>query len=130
MYSERTLNILYAAIPSDVRLVCMVIIQLFSSFYIICILGCQNTPAKSSRFCSEHNNLASKFQDDSGLMIGNENCEEELESKFGEELLPMRILNDKKTRNGKFFEVNICNQSKYNSRAHKFLDLFPNAYVE
>ena len=107
MYSERTLNILYAAIPSDVRLVWMVIIKLFFSFYIICILGCQNTPAKSSRFCSEHNNLASKFQDDSGLMIGNENCEEELESKFGEELLPMKILNDKKTRNGKFFQVNI-----------------------
>ncbi len=99
---EHYYNILYAAIPSDVRLVWMVIIQLFSSFYIICILGCQNTPAKSSRFCSEHNNLASKFQDDSGLMIGNEKCEEELESKFGEELLPMKILNDKKTRNGKF----------------------------
>ncbi len=113
--NEQYYSILYAAILSDVCLVWMLLIQLFSSFYIICILGFQNTPAK---FCSEHINLASKFQDDSGLMIDNEKCEEELQSKFGEKLLPIKILNDKKTRNGKFFQVNISNKWKYYRCAH------------
>ncbi len=67
------------------------------------MLGCQNTPAKASRFCNEHGNLASTFQDDSSLMksegtVDEGNCD-------STEILPMKILNDKETRNGKFYQV-------------------------
>ena len=67
------------------------------------MLGCQNTPAKASRFCNEHGNLASTFQDDSSLMnsegtVDEGNCDPT-------EILPMKILNDKETRNGKFYQV-------------------------
>ncbi len=67
------------------------------------MLGCQNTPAKSSRFCNEHLDLASRVLDDS-LLMGDEKDKEEIED-CGDEVLPIRVLNDKKTRNGKFFQV-------------------------
>lgn len=68
--------------------------------------GCQNTPGKSSRICAEHEDLACKFKDDSDKMTGE--AKEMLPDVCSNnaDILPVKILNDKQTRSGKFYEVN------------------------
>ncbi|XP_044174053.1 uncharacterized protein LOC114970138 isoform X3 [Acropora millepora] len=65
------------------------------------VVGCQNTPGKGSRYCHIHNGFARQFQDD--------NIEDTInESKTAhnsDELLVVKILNEKSTKKTKMYEV-------------------------
>lgn len=63
--------------------------------------GCQNTPAKGSRYCTLHCNTAMVFRDDTlpGEMMNNvSNCNEPGS-------LIVRVVNEKTTRQGNIYEV-------------------------
>lgn len=65
------------------------------------VVGCQNTPAKGSRYCLLHNGHATTFRDD---MVTSE------ESKKGNsdtdtDTLIVKIINEKCTRLGQIYEV-------------------------
>ena len=64
--------------------------------------SCQNTPGKKSRFCSEHEDYACSLKDDSAAM-GEPALV--LEKDEGTDVLLMKILNTRETRQGKFYEV-------------------------
>ena len=67
-------------------------------------LGCQNTPGKKSRFCAEHEDSACSLRDDWSTMMG----EPAVDVKRDEEIdvLPVKVLNERETRQRKFYEVN------------------------
>lgn len=71
-------------------------------------VGCQNTPAKASRYCSIHNTTAMVFQDDES---SNDQCKS---VKGSDEVgsLVIRVLNEKTTRLGKIYEVLWSNGKK------------------
>lgn len=63
------------------------------------MLGCQNTPKKGSRYCI----------DEYSFLIDGEVAHID----WKKEMLPVRVLNEKETRQGKFYEVCIpvqCSQ--------------------
>lgn len=60
-------------------------------------LGCQNTPAKESRYCSLHEKHATSFKDD---MAAAQNVHQEEDST-----LIVKILDHRSTRQDKFYEV-------------------------
>lgn len=65
------------------------------------IIGCQNTPAKGSRYCSQHCATALTFRDDMENVV-------ELQGvlRIDEHgLVIIKILNEKKTRQGIIYEV-------------------------
>ena len=65
------------------------------------IIGCQNTPAKGSRYCSQHCGTALTFRDDMENVV-------ELQGvlRINEHgLVIIKILNEKKTRQGIIYEV-------------------------
>ena len=77
--------------------------------------GCQNTPAKASRYCAEHNRTAMTYQDD---------LQDEEKSTANEDnpgSLIVKIINNKTTRQGDIYEVvfhanqnnNVCVLSYY-----------------
>jgi hypothetical protein len=75
-------------------------------------LGCLNTPCKGKRFCKEHVESATKFTDDSADM-DNKCGTLKLEGRKKNEdvdVMALKIINDKQTRNGKFYEVYIILQ--------------------
>ena len=61
------------------------------------IVGCQNTPAKESRYCSLHKHHATTFKDD---VATSENTQ-----KDETDTLIVKILNEKCTRLGNIYEV-------------------------
>lgn len=61
------------------------------------LAGCQNTPAKESRYCSLHDKHAASFKDDMAI---NQNQHAEEDST-----LIIKILNKKTTRQDNFYEV-------------------------
>ena len=67
-------------------------------------VGCQNTPAKSSRFCLDHNEAATPFIDDSKEMDGTitNNSEKGGDCK---EMLVLKVLATKETRQGSYVQV-------------------------
>ena len=65
------------------------------------MLGCQNTPKKGSRYCADHENLSSPFIDESSFLSDGEVAHVD----WKKEMLPVRVLNEKETRQGKFYEV-------------------------
>lgn len=72
-------------------------------------LGCQNTPAKGSRYCTMHKGIAREFVDD------NENLDKVSENPTGnQDLLIVKIANEKSTRLGKLYEVIYIVLKKYN----------------
>ena len=61
--------------------------------------GCQNTPAKASRYCAQHNRTAMTYQDD---------LQDEEKSTANEDnpgSLIVKIINNKTTRQGDIYEV-------------------------
>lgn len=69
------------------------------------VVGCQNTPAKGSRYCLLHNGHATTFQDD---MVTSE------ESKKGNsdtdtDTLILKIINEKCTRLGQIYDIKNTN---------------------
>ena len=73
---------------------------------VVCVLGCLNSPAKSLRFCEEHKGIASPKIDnlcEMGSSVGT--ISGAVSGKMGEFMLPVKIVNKKETRNGKFYEV-------------------------
>ena len=61
--------------------------------------GCQNTPAKASRYCAQHNRTAMTYQDD---------LQDEEKSTANEDnpgSLIVKIINNKSTRQGDIYEV-------------------------
>lgn len=71
----------------------------------ISFLGCLNTPSKASRLCKEHVMASTSFRNDEKLMVGLETEECDKEKEQADDLLPICVINDKVTRNGKFLEV-------------------------
>ena len=74
---------------------------------IISLLGCQNTPAKGSRYCTLHCNTAMVFRDDTlpdEMMSNGSHC-----NKPGS--LIVRVENEKTTRQGKIYEVSQKNRT-------------------
>ncbi|CAB4006023.1 Hypothetical predicted protein [Paramuricea clavata] len=70
------------------------------------VVGCQNTPKKGSRYCVEHENLSSPFIDDSCLLTSEKRSVAELpQIDLRKEILPVKIMNEKETRQGKFYQV-------------------------
>ena len=65
-------------------------------YYFFLITGFQNTPRKGSRICADHEILLSPFIDDSG--VSNANISD---VDFNKEILPVRTVNEKETRQGK-----------------------------
>lgn len=61
--------------------------------------GCQNTPKKGSRYCTEHNDHATKFRDDKD---GAAETTEEIDTVI------IKILAERGTRQGKNYEVKYC----------------------
>ena len=59
--------------------------------------GCQNTPARGSRYCSEHVDIATTFRDDE--------CPTSTKSPDEIDTVIVKIVNEKNTRQGKYFEV-------------------------
>jgi len=59
--------------------------------------GCQNTPARGSRYCSEHVDIATTFRDDE--------CSTSTKSPDEIDTVIVKIVNEKNTRQGKYFEV-------------------------
>ena len=69
-------------------------------------IGCQNTPAKGSRFCTDHANLASTFKDDSHLINEASGAERSVSvARDDSEILPIKVMNNEKTRNENVYEV-------------------------
>lgn len=66
-------------------------------------IGCQNSPGKKTRFCPEHEDAACSLRDDSSAKMA------ESASVVGKDeeidVLLMKILNERETRQGKFYEV-------------------------
>lgn len=88
----------------NARQVCMVkdVAELhFSAINGSIVVGCQNTPAKGSRYCAEHCETAISFRDDSVESTG---CEE---TEKGDQVgcLITKILNEKTTRQGIIYQV-------------------------
>ena len=63
------------------------------------MLGCQNTPAKGCRYCPLHKQSARKFIDDN--ISDGDNAGKSDEG----DLLIVKVLNEKSTRQGRMFEV-------------------------
>ena len=56
-------------------------------------IGCQNTPAKGSRFCADHANLASTFKDDSHLINEANGAERGVSVACDDsEILPIKVI--------------------------------------
>ncbi|CAB3997256.1 Hypothetical predicted protein [Paramuricea clavata] len=70
------------------------------------VIGCQNTPSKSSRFCEEHKNLATQFKDDSSSIP---QCEPTTinDENIGDvgDIMPVKVINHRETRQAKFYQV-------------------------
>ncbi|CAB3984460.1 Hypothetical predicted protein [Paramuricea clavata] len=69
------------------------------------LIGCPNTPGKGIRYCPSHEGLARKYVDDKNAM---EN-EGGKGSSTDEDLMIIKILSNKLTRQGNFCEVEWCN---------------------
>lgn len=88
----------------NARQVCMVkdVAELrFSAMDGSIVVGCQNTPARGSRFCSEHCATAISFRDDSD----ESNNIQETHNSDQMGALITRILNEKTTRQGVIYQV-------------------------
>lgn len=86
----------------------MVSFDLHYFIVLVSILGCLNTPAKGSRQCNDHADKTTKFRDDSKDMIHHEQkvpSAEIVNETESEDVLAIKIVNDKETRSGKCFEV-------------------------
>ncbi|XP_028417353.1 uncharacterized protein LOC114541746 [Dendronephthya gigantea] len=96
------------------------------------LVGCQNTPGKKSRFCTEHENSACSLRDDSAVMMG-EPASNVLKDEDTTDVLPMKIVNERQTRQGMFHEVLWSNSSKtWVKKIHlpkKLLDAIRNGCV-
>lgn len=68
-----------------------------AQIYVCLLSGCQNTPAKESRYCSLHDKHATSFKDD---MAGTPNQHQEEDST-----LIVKILDYRSTRQDTFYEV-------------------------
>jgi hypothetical protein len=65
--------------------------------------GCQNSPAFQSRLCEDHKRTARSYIDE-----GNDQFSQPEENEREAEYLAIqKILSDKSTRQGKFYEVRI-----------------------
>ena len=69
--------------------------------YALKLLGCQNTPARGSRYCSQHCATASTFRDDSDE---SNDCQM-TDNSDQQGALITRILIEKTTRQGVLYEV-------------------------
>ncbi|CAB4004926.1 Hypothetical predicted protein [Paramuricea clavata] len=71
------------------------------------LVGCQNTPGKKSRFCDVHKDAACALKDDWSSMT--DSIEQKPTSGVLEsddtDVLPIKVLNERETRQGKFYEV-------------------------
>lgn len=67
------------------------------------VVGCQNTPAKGSRYCLLHNGHATTFRDD--MVIP----EESKKGNSDTDTLIVKIINEKCTRLGQIYEVKNTN---------------------
>ena len=80
----------------------MVMIQSVTSNLFSLHTGCPNTPGKGSRFCPGHAGSVMNFRDDSAEMGGLLESKEVVKEK---EAFIVKVLNDKETRQGQFYEV-------------------------
>lgn len=82
-------------------------LHLFIAYYIIIhfFLGCQNTPAKTSRYRSVHSDTAMVFQDDFADNPPTTGIQNNTNSTPGS--LIIRVLNEKETRQGEHLQVNL-----------------------
>lgn len=62
-------------------------------------IGCPNSPAKGVRKCEVHQQVACNFVDDDGDSVGIKDAETDCD------LLVIKILNEKTTRQGQLFQV-------------------------
>lgn len=69
--------------------------------YTFLLLGCQNTPAKASRYCTQHRNTAMVFSNDG------EEESAKIPSQAGDNTtsLAIEITNQKITRQGLIYEL-------------------------
>lgn len=81
---------------------CIKLKYMHGNILYIFLLGCMNSPAKASRFCTEHLCTAMEIRNDKDLMTG-EDCTKEKNKE--EDVLPIKVLNTKCTRSGNFYEV-------------------------
>ena len=68
------------------------------------IAGCQNTPAKGTRYCEIHKDVAKELYVNDEIGVGNIASKSD---KSTSRLLIVKVLNEKCTRQGKMFEVTV-----------------------
>jgi hypothetical protein len=80
---------------------------LMHTFTTLSFIGCMNTPSKSSRFCDIHVQTATSLRNDAHLMNDGKTTSSATQDFHTEidDVLPIRVTNDKLTRNGHFNEV-------------------------